>query len=269
MHNTWHWHLETTVIDNIDKCIKENKGATTSEAYTFLRRPDLLLWIHWLQQLWECARDAATRFNTLLSATAPGPTRRPDYTQWSLALSCHTCLHTFVFLASQAASTSYDTTGTVVTQTYFLRYHGNSHRDSGEMNETISTWYTTSYDTTGTVVKRTKHSDLGQQGVRWWRQYLRTTEKGLCQHLLERPHLASGRRKLTRNRKLDSLSRISWTEPNLNENELKSNGSYEGMQAELEWKQARIEPIPTNMLHTFRDFHLIPTLHHHVRLEWD
>ena len=153
--------------------------------------------------------------------------------------------------------------------TYFLRYHGNSHRDSGEMNETISTWYTTSYDTTGTVVKRTKHSDLGQQGIRWWRQYLRTTEKGLCQHLLERPHLSSGRRKLARNRKLDSLSGISWTEPNSNENELKSNGSYEGMQAELEWKQARIKPIPTNMLHTFRDFHLIPTLHHHVRLEWD
>ena len=173
MHNTWHWHLETTVIDNIDKYIKENKGATTSEAYTFLRRPDLLLRIHWLQQMWEWARDAATRFNTLLSATAPGPPRRPDYTQWSLALSCHTCLHTFVFLASQAASTSYDTTGTVVTQTYFLRYHGNSHRDSGE------TYLHTSYDTTGTVtetvVKWTKRFQLDIRPLtiprgQWWNE---------------------------------------------------------------------------------------------------
>ena len=144
MHNTWHWHLETTVIDDIDKYIKENKGATTPEAYTFLRRPDLLLWIHWLQQLWECARDAATRFNTLLSATAPGPPRRPDYTQWihetkyfvwhfHATLACiHLCFwHRNRCLPLTIPRgqwwhkhTSYDTTGTVtetvVRHTYIL-----------------------------------------------------------------------------------------------------------------------------------------------------
>ena len=56
---------------------------------------------------------------------------------FGLTLYCHICLHTFVFLASQVAFTSYDTTGTVVTQTYILRYHGISHRDSGETYNTM------------------------------------------------------------------------------------------------------------------------------------
>ena len=161
MYNTWHWHLEMTVIDNIDEYIMGNKGTTTFE--TCKRRPDLLLWIHSLQQMWEWVRDAAARFNTLLTAAAPGLTRRPHkhpVDTWNkilgLALSCHTYLHTFVFLASQAVFTSSNTMGTVVTQTYFLVtqtyflwYHENSHRDSGE----TYLHKHTSYDTTGKVTE--------------------------------------------------------------------------------------------------------------------
>ena len=43
MYNTWDWHLEMTVIDNIDEYIMENKGMAIFEAYKLLRCPDLLL----------------------------------------------------------------------------------------------------------------------------------------------------------------------------------------------------------------------------------
>ena len=54
-----------------------------------------------------------------------------------------------------------------------------------------------------------------------------------------------------------------------NKNKLILNGSHEGTQAELEWKQAWMEWIPTNMLDTFKDFDLTSTLHYHARFEWD
>ena len=105
-------------------------------------------------------REAAARFNTLLTAAVAGPSRRPNkhpMENWNkilgLALYCHPCLHTFVFLASQATFASYDTMGTVVIQTYLLQYHGDSgdtniqelwyHGDSGE-----------TYDTTRTVLRQ-------------------------------------------------------------------------------------------------------------------
>ena len=87
------------------------------------------------------SHGATARFNTLPTTAVPGPPRRPHkhpMETWNkilgLAVYCHPCLHTFVFLASQVAFTSYDTTGTVVTQTYLLWYHGNSHGDSGNTN---------------------------------------------------------------------------------------------------------------------------------------
>ena len=93
---------------------------------------------------------ATARFDTLPTAAVPGPPRRPHihpmetwHTILGLALYRHPCMHTFVFLASQATFPSYDTTGTVVTQiyhnVYLLWYHGNSHGDSGETYNAMGT----------------------------------------------------------------------------------------------------------------------------------
>ena len=119
-----------------------------------------------LQTMWEWVTEATTRFNTLPTAAVPGPPRRPDKHPmeiWNkilgLALYCHTCLHTFVFLALQAAFTSSNTTGTVVTQTYLLQYHGNSHGDSGETYNTMET-------VTETVARLTIPQEQSQR--QWW-----------------------------------------------------------------------------------------------------
>ena len=180
MYNTWDWHLEMTVIDNIDEYIMESKGMAIFWDIQTLEMPEFVT-VNTLitATVRVMIRDATARFNTLLTAAVAGPSckaftaavagpshemnKHPIKT-WNkilgLALYCHPCLHTFVFLASQAVFTSYDTTGTVVTQTYLLWYHRNSHRDSGETYNRDSS---ETYDTTGTVMETVMRHMIPQE----------------------------------------------------------------------------------------------------------
>ena len=163
MYNTWHWHLETTVIDDIDEYIMENKGMATLETYKLLKCPDLLLY-NWLQQMRKWVTEPLQDLIHCLQQQCQGRRWGHINTQWEhetkylvwyfiATLACiHLCFwhrkrhflltiprgqwwHKYITMF-----TSYDTTG-IVTETVVGHM---SHGDSGE-----------TYDTTGTV-------------LRWW-----------------------------------------------------------------------------------------------------
>ena len=104
-------------------------------------------WICYCQYIWEQNRDATAGFNTLHTAAVAGPPRRPNkhpMETWhnilDLALSCHPCrIHLCFWHRKQLLSLiipreqsqrqwwAYDTTGTVVTQTYFTSNSGDTN----------------------------------------------------------------------------------------------------------------------------------------------